>query len=176
MSYFIPESHKKYIIYTSNVMGKDIGNLMRQNLKFKKELISILRNCKFNAYYFQCDKLNFNKMFTFTLIDAPELVNIQCDYKTFDKQLKNTCKVCVFPNLSKNAILIAPNYKIGKNTGVDYRSVAHYFKTSRIPALMKLVEAIGDNIYEGCYLSTSGLGVHYLHVRIENTPKYYVDY
>ena len=157
-------------------MGKDIGNLMRHNIKFKKEFVSILRNCTFSAYYFQCDKLNFNKAFSFTLIDAPELVKIQCDYKTFDKQLKNTCKVCVFPNLGKNATLIVPNYKIGKNTGVDYRSIATYFKTAGMAALIRLVEAMGDNVYENCYLSTSGLGVHYLHVRIEDTPKYYVDY
>lgn len=169
--------HKKYATYTSNIKCADLKYHLMSNPKFRKEIINILKTSKFQEYLFQCDKLIPNKYFAFTLIDYPALSskNNLCDYDAFAEHFTNACKVCVFSNLGKNAILISPNYKNNKNTNTtDYKTIASYFKSASDTDLNRLLKTIGENVYEGCYLSTHGLGVNYLHVRIEKTPKYYV--
>lgn len=174
--------HKKHATYTSNIKCADLKHHLTSDPKFRKEIINILKTSKFQEYLFQCDKLNPNKYFTFTLIDYPALLKVSqnntCDYNAFAEHFTNTCKVCAFPNIGKNAILISPNYKNNKNTNTNitnYKTIASYFRSASDNDLNRLLKVIGENVYEGCYLSTHGMGVNYLHVRIEKTPKYYVD-
>lgn len=141
--------------------------------KFLNELIDILRNCKFDSYLLQCLKYEKGKFFTFLLFDCPMLnKRKETDFDTFDKYLDEEENV-IFENINKDCLLISPNYKV-LSEKYDYSNISRYFRTQTKKNLIKLLRFIFDNYQENMYLNTHGLGVNYLHFRLDNKPKYYI--
>ena len=90
---------------------------------------------------------------------------------------------CVFPSLSKGSILVAPMMKTDESTTNVYGHLASFVRrapTDQIISFWKLVmKTYIDRMYsedpEIIWLSTDGTGVAWLHVRLDESPKYY-DY
>lgn len=80
-----------------------------------------------------------------------------------------------FPNLSSDTTLVVPVPKKGKN----FINLFYFMKNaSKIQQqeLWKLVVKQAKTMlkkHKNIWISTHGLGVNYLHVRISNSPKYY---
>ena len=84
--------------------------------------------------------------------------------------------VSIFANLGKDATLVVPS-PISPDTA--YTHIAAFVRhapAEQVDALfMKLAnEVIASHVHsEPRWISTSGLGVYWLHVRIDSRPKYY---
>jgi len=156
------------ILYESKVMWKDVCNFMSKGKIFKDEFIDILKKCKFKGYMIKCNKYVNDKYFKFVIIKYDYLSYMQLDKETYKEYFKKEFNV--FPNISGDTILISPSPYDDKT---DYRSIGPYFRTSTKKTLYKLLECISKNLFEGCYLNTHGLGVSYIHIRIDLKPKYY---
>lgn len=118
-----------------------------------------------------------NRTFEFVLIDSPALVR-PVDPTAFDNQFrahKSDSSVIAFSNLSGDAMMIVPR---PINDVAVYGHLASFMRgapATQIDVLWKLVgETLAKRLNDSpVWLSTAGMGVSWLHIRIDDCPKYY---
>lgn len=161
-----------------------------------------LKQSPYAAFYFETRPVTaaqWNaKTFEFVLVDAPELhefATARPDATAFAEHFAS-CKdgaACVFTNLGKDATLIAPKpsvksdepssttitKSIQKNShkghlatfcrSADNEIVMETWKL----ALQTYVEQVKKQATRSLWFSTSGMGIAWLHFRLDQRPKYY---
>ncbi len=122
-------------------------------------------------------KFNENDTYEVTIIKTSSFEGRLADCTPFLSQVTNNEKFISFENLSKSAKLLIPNPNVFDNncrdlieflTNAERRDISVFFV--RIGSLID-EEISVDSSYR--YLSTHGLGVIWLHVRLDLRPKYY---
>jgi hypothetical protein len=116
--------------------------------------------------------------FEFVLIDSPMLARVTAEPAPFARQLGSTTDSCVmFPNLSGDAWLVVPRAIV---EGEHYAHLARFARGAPRAQVDEFLRIVGLTIArwwseraEPLWVSTSGLGVHWLHVRLDTRPKYY---
>ena len=101
------------------------------------------------------------------------------DKKEFQDHIKKSKNkyVTAFPNLSGDTMLVVPMPRNGKN----YATLKHFSDNAPAVQQKEFWKKVSDLAHQqmkkhkSVWISTHGLGVSYLHVRICNTPKYYFD-
>ncbi len=109
----------------------------------------------------------------FVVIDEPRLL-VPASAEDFAEHLDTHQHAVVFPNLGRDARLVVPV----PHDAADYAHLAAFLRTASDAAghaLWRTVaETMETRLCEGaCWLSTSGLAVPWLHVRIDSRPKYF---
>jgi hypothetical protein len=147
-----------------------------------RELVAdCVRAAPYEAFFWETPPVALNsrdRAFEFVLIDSPALARVAAEPAPFARQLGSTTDSCVmFPNLSGDAWLVVPRAL------TEYEHYAHFARFVRgapCAQVDELLRAVGLAITrwwseraEPCWVSTSGLGVHWLHVRLDTRPKYY---
>jgi hypothetical protein len=110
-------------------------------------------------------------------IKSDSLDRSSCDYGSFRTHIKksNDRNVVSFLNLSKKSLLVVPMPRKGK----DYSSLKKFIDNSSDNQQMELWKEVAyqvENLLKTnnkVWISTHGLGVPYLHVRLDLYPKYY---
>jgi len=118
--------------------------------------------------------------FEFVLLEAPGLTTVTADPNTFKEQFEseeNTEKVVVvFSNLGKDSHLVVP-----KPNGKKFPHILAFLHEGSREQQRELWRMVGLEYRKQVvsaggakkWLSTSGMGVYWLHVRIDCRPKYY---
>jgi hypothetical protein len=132
----------------------------------------------------------------FVLLDAPTLQQFArtADPSPFAERFRS-CTMssneqpvgCVFESLGRDAVLVSPRPNVGDSDRVNAAHLMAYLQTAPAEHRNSLWKTVGET-YLGAlreqqpqgsgddaprWLSTSGMGVAYLHVRIDRRPKYY---
>ena len=126
---------------------------------------SVLKNngeCKF------IQKFKTNKL-------LPKEQNI-FSFKEYIRKSKNKY-VISFPNLSGDTLLVVPMPREGKNyaTIKDFVDSAPIIQQKMFWKEVAILSRRQMKKHKNVWVSTHGMGVAYLHVRICNNPKYYFD-
>lgn len=118
-----------------------------------------------------------DRPFECVLVDSPQLAAVTADRRAFDEYFSGNGRegVAVFPNIGHDAWLIAP---VPVAAAEIYPHLATFVRRgppSQQQAFWGLVGATVTGQLSGrpLWLSTSGLGVYWLHVRVDTVPKYY---
>lgn len=149
--------------------------------EFGRFFTQILRDCPFEALFWECvpvDDKSKNRIFEFVLLDSPALARIDANSIAFDAKFSESShhQIAVFPNLGRNAILVAPK---PIEASIDhYAHLVHFLRKAGEEQIQNLWREVGlamqSVINENpTWLSTSGLGVYWLHIRLDTRPKYY---
>ena len=100
------------------------------------------------------------------------------NFSPFKSKFKITDQVKVFHNLRKDSLLIVPN--TNEASDQNFITLRKFLQTAPNSLITRFWKTIGETMIEQiskntdyCYLSTHGLGVLWLHVRIDQQPKYY---
>ena len=146
--------------------------------KFRDELNTA--SAEFPAYFWECVPVSSNtidKEFEFVLVNSGALNNIRQDYSSFQEHFRksNDNQAVSFASFSGDT-LIVPVPK-----GSDYKNISKFTDNASIRQWEALWQKVGEKMEENLinangaarWLSTSGLGISYLHVRIDRRPKYY---
>lgn len=163
----------------------EVINLWKSNSAFNHFFTNIINECIFTDYFFECPGITLHKLysqiFEFRLINHSKSFP-STDLTAFeDQKKKNKSKsILVFGNLSQTSILIIPNKK-QKSDFKIYNSIGNFLKGGTNKQINLLFSQIGvtlekllqDNHGKKVWLSTHGLGVHWLHFRLDFSPKYY---
>ena len=139
-----------------------------------------LSSCRFGACFWEHPPLTAADMDTdaeFVLLDAPALAGVQANYRPFSNHFPSRLSgdpVC-FPSLGHDALLITPGPAVGEQAGAHLLAFLRQAPRQSVLTLWKLVAKTVSQRLSGTplWLSTSGLGVYWLHVRIDSIPKYY---
>ena len=141
--------------------------------------------CKWqSAVFFECPPVSRSIAgqvpFEFALLAAPALDAIDADSLAFSEHFAacNTGDTIVsFTNLGGDAELIVP---CPGTKGAQYAHLASFMQTAPISIRTKFWETVSNRISASfsrsnnpVWVSTSGLGVNWLHLRLDAHPKYY---
>jgi len=163
------------------LLYSDVIRYWQEVAGFRKFFTALLASAPFEAFLWETrpvttDSLDF--AYEFVLVDSPVLNGVQADPVPFEKQIKSRMvdnNIATFSNLGGDALLIAP-CDIGPLCA--YSHIAAFVRNAEEAQQHALWISVGTALEEHIsekptWLSTSGLGVFWLHVRLDSYPKYY---
>lgn len=113
--------------------------------------------------------------FEFVVLDSPELVR-RPDQDAFSEHFDNAnAGIAVFQNLGGDATLIVP---LPLAHSSAYGHLAAFVRLAPEPQRHSLWQSVGQAMVrrigtKPVWLSTAGAGVSWLHIRLDDRPKYY---
>ena len=170
-------------------------HLLASNEHARDALNAAIAAIELDAVFFELPPVNVesqdNTPFEAYITNAPGLSGVMPDYDTFSVHMapehgNQPGSAVSFYNLGRDAVLIAPTAAtttIGDGAAaVGYphlAAFARHAERSQQHAFWSLVGKQALKMLEGrkepLWLSTSGIGVFWLHVRLDSRPKYYVQ-
>ena len=112
------------------------------------------------------------------LVESPHLTRVNTDPAPFREKfvsLSQGKEVITFENLGRDAELIVPCPVAAENVYAHLSSFVRRASESQKHNLFTtLAGALRNSINDRpTWVSTSGLGVYWLHIRLDSSPKYY---
>jgi hypothetical protein len=140
--------------------------------------VTWLAGVQFEAYCLETPPLGkqaLNEPFECVFVESPLLARIEADPLPFQEHFRASGGSVAFPSLGRDALLVAP---CPVNDSTSYAHLAAFLRSAskeEARQLWKTValgldDRLGDDLV---WLSTAGLGVSWLHVRLDSRPKYY---
>jgi hypothetical protein len=146
---------------------------------FRALFVRTLCDVPFKSYRWETPpitKSTSGRPFEFVLIDSPNLAAIP-DESAFADQFRKALNgdAVEFPNLGHDAILVVPTPKTSVSA---YNHLANFVRQAPDSQKHALWQLVGSAMIrrlseKPVWLSTAGAGVSWLHVRLDEKPKYY---
>ncbi|CAM9169441.1 unnamed protein product [Pylaiella littoralis] len=155
--------------------------------EFVETFVSSITDLPFEAVFWESIPVTRDtqdKPYEYVMVDSPRLAAVAADGSAFAAHLasgKGTNEVVSFRNLRKDARLVVP-CEAEQERGANYAHLATFVRTAPREQVVKFFGAVGEalemeiasrNDESPVWLSTSGLGVYWLHARLDAVPKYY---
>jgi len=158
-----------------------VMNLLQTDQSFRCFFVAVLADAPFPAYFWETPPVtnaSIDRDFEFVLVDSPQLDGIRTDERAFANQFakaKPGTSVIKFSNLSGDATLIAP---CCYGPMPAYSQLAAFTRMAPSDQQHELWTLVGATLEQQLgaqpvWLSTSGLGVYWIHIRFDAEPKYY---
>ncbi len=150
----------------------------QSDAEFRAQWIAGLRSVPFDAYAWECPPVtsdSASRTFECVFVRSPGLARMAPDAGAFSEHFSPGCAVATFDNLGGDAKLVAPCPRVAPS---DYAHLARFVATAPPAQHDAFWQAVGAamEIRLGAtpvWLSTAGLGVAWLHIRLDDRPKYY---
>jgi Family of unknown function (DUF6940) len=150
----------------------------RTSTPFRTFFTALLAAPPYQAYFWETppvSRATAGRAFEFVLVDSPELAGMAPEPSVFARHFTAGQAVATFANLGNDALLVAP---APEGPPKAYAHLAAFVQHAPAAQQDALWQAVGDAVagrlsIEPLWLSTSGLGVGWLHVRMDERPKYY---
>jgi hypothetical protein len=163
------------------ILYSEIIQLWQHNPDFRTFFISLLADAPFSAFFWETPPITdatVNQVFEFVLVNSPSLVNVQADPSDFARHFAAAGEnesVITFPNLGKDALLVVPCPQTSMS---PYCHLAAFMRKAPEHQQHALWQNVGSALEQRLnprptWVSTSGLGVYWLHIRLDSRPKYY---
>lgn len=144
---------------------------------FRTFFIGLLADAPFAAYFWETPPItqaNLERPFEFVLVDAPSLATVRAERRAFANYF-NKNPVIDFPNLGGDAHLVVP---CPQTPADDFAHLAIFSRSAPLGQQHHFWQRVGTAVTNlvgerPLWVSTSGLGVYWLHVRLDSRPKYY---
>jgi hypothetical protein len=164
---------------SSPVSYAEILRRWQQDADFRSRFIALLADAPFAAFRWETPPITTataNRPFEFVLLDSPGLAR-NPDADAFAEYLGEvaTDGVVAFANLGKDAIMVVPCPNGPLSAYGHLAAFVRQAPESQRHALWALVGAAMQRRLSSkpVWLSTAGAGVSWLHVRLDDRPKYY---
>ncbi len=147
---------------------------------FRRAFLDYLAKSEMVGFCFETPCLraaDLDRDFEFVLVDAPELDRPGPDPDAFAEHFaagSSPSSIVVFPNLGGDAQLVVPTPLVGPEAyGHLAAFVRHAPEAQREALLESVAEETLRRVGErALWLNTAGHGVAWLHVRLDDRPKY----
>lgn len=152
--------------------------LIQESEQFISFFIEILKSSPYKGFFWEVKPITSSSLaedFEFVLVNSSILPRLSPDTKSFKEHFRQNKSVHSFPNLGGDAQLIVPGPMSDTN---NYTHLANFVRHAPTDQIHLFWETVGKE-YEAKigdqrkWLSTAGLGVYWLHVRVDSRPKYY---
>jgi hypothetical protein len=154
---------------------------MRRDEAFREFLLGELRRAPFPAFFWEAPPITLATVarpFEYVVLAAPALDLAATDGRPFASQITRAGadeSVIAFPNLGGDALLIAPRCA---GPADWYGHLAAFVRSAPAAQQHDLLTLTASQAQEALsdrplWISTCGLGVLWLHVRLDSRPKYY---
>jgi hypothetical protein len=164
---------------SSPVSYAEVLRRWQQDADFRSVFIALLADAPFAAFRWETPPITTataNRPFEFVLLDSPGLAR-NPDAQAFAEHFSGTATggVVEFPNLGNDAIMVVPCPNGPLSAYGHLGAFVRQAPESQRHALWKRVGAAMQRRLgtKPVWLSTAGAGVSWLHVRLDDRPKYY---
>lgn len=156
----------------------EVVALWRTDRDFGDFWTEALRRIPFAGFCWECPMLTRERAhaaFECVFVDSPLLAREAPDPAPFAGHFGAGASVATFPSLGRDAMLVAP---CPGPPGSDFSHLAAFLASAEPAQARDLWQAVGAALDARLgdtplWLSTAGLGVAWLHVRLDSRPKYY---
>lgn len=152
----------------------------RDDAAFRDFFIAELAATRWPGFFWEMPPLEsavLSRPFECALIRSDALARMRADDRDFAMHLRGPETISVFPNLSGDAFLIAPrriaNVECYGHIAVFLRDAPREQQHALFRTLAREIEVRLAALPVRFWVSTSGLGVPWVHVRLDSYPKYY---
>jgi len=156
--------------------------LWQDDESFRALFISLLTDSPFAGFRWETPPITearADRPFEFVLLDAPRIERTP-DTRAFAEQFQSARggeRVIAFPNLGNDAVLVVP-LPTDQRLAADYVHLAAFVRRAPAEQVHELWRVVGAAMEarlgdKPVWLSTAGMGVAWLHVRLDSRPKYY---
>jgi len=150
------------------------------NAEFRIFTIEALGATPFEAFFWEMPPIrltSLDRAYECVVLDSPDLRESSPDPTAFSDQFRSggTDQIVTFSNLRGDAMLVVPRPLAEASA---YTHVARFFRFAPRAQQDELLRVLGTVVPtmlsdRPLWLSTAGLGVAWLHVRLDSRPKYY---
>ena len=155
--------------------------LWQRDAPFRAGFIGVLADASFGAYFWETPPITrqtATRPFEFVLVNGPALADSPPDADAFARHFQKAgtdADVAAFHNLGRDAVLVAPTPRARADV---YAHIATFSRNAPMDQQHAFWRAVGRVMSEHLtdrplWLSTSGLGIAWLHARLDTRPKYY---
>jgi len=177
----VPDGARYHVLKSGSPLSfGELFERLESDPDFADFYTQLLAGSGFPAFFWELPALTLSTLeqpAEFVLIHAPALSRAPVDASPFDDAFAAAGKASVvsFANLSGDALLVAPCPIAAPATYAHLASFVREAPASQIRQLWHCVaHAFAGAISETpLWISTSGLGVIWLHIRLDRFPKYY---
>ncbi|HSL46223.1 MAG TPA: hypothetical protein VK897_22505 [Anaerolineales bacterium] len=163
------------------ILYEDVIRYWRENPEFRDFYVSILKDSPFEAFFWENPPLtrsSITQAYEFVLVNSPHLSSVHADPRPFSQQFNSqpdSQNVIKFQNIGGDAELVAPRPIASESY---YSHFAIFLRQAPAAQVHELFVVLADTLKDKIgdkpiWVSTSGLGVYWLHLRIDQRPKYY---
>jgi len=153
-------------------------NLLKDSQRFRDFYNGYLADSRFEAFFWENKPVTLNTLkegYECNLVNSGFLAGRSPDPEAFSSYFKKDKPVVSFPNLGRDARLIVP---CPFSSHSVYTHIGNFVQEAPASQIREFWRTVGVEMLEHIsdkpkWLSTSGLGVFWLHVRIDEYPKYY---
>ena len=149
--------------------------------EFRDFFIGVLAETPFDTYFWETPPVTTKtsyRAFEFVLVKSPSLARMSPDAAAFAQHFnsaESNGQVTCFWNLGGDALLVAPTPRAPLTA---YTHLGAFTRAAQPPQQHAFWRAVGVAVADHLsdrplWLSTCGLGVGWLHARLDSRPKYY---
>jgi hypothetical protein len=159
---------------------REVIGLWHGSGEFRKYFTTLLSESAFDAFFWETPPVTtqtLDRPFEFVLIQGASLSGLRPDPSPFTSHFLSRPSegVLTFPNLGGDVVLVVPAPLADEDC---YTHLARFLREapgSQVDALWRCAGlAMRDRISSApSWLSTAGMGVSWLHLRLDSRPKYY---
>lgn len=157
---------------------------LRRDESFRVFFIDALKGTPFSGFFWEMPPIvtsTLNRPFEYVTIETHAFQSLAADPRPFISQLndhaRDSSSVVSFRNLGGDALLLVPRETAAAQA---YGHIGAFVRAAPIEQIHELLMAMAVNILsildsssQPLWVSTSGLGVPWLHIRFDRFPKYY---
>ena len=159
---------------------RDAARRLRADPAFRDALTAFVASCPHRAVFWECTPSSAaerDRPFRCVVVDSPTLARVRPAADPFPAELREAGLTATFPNLGGDAWLVVPARRADPE---HYTHLAAFLRGGPPEQVHALWRAVGEAVerwwaerQRPVWVSTSGLGVYWLHVRLDTRPKYY---
>jgi hypothetical protein len=158
-----------------------VVDALRSDAAFRDHLLETLASAPGTAFFWEARPVSASSLdtaFEFVTVASRLLAGTRADPTAFHEHLATAGinqAAAVFPSLRGDATLVVPTQQAAPDV---YGHLAAFVRGAPAPQRQQFLQAVGTALAQRIsaaptWLSTAGLGVAWLHVRLDSTPKYY---
>lgn len=152
--------------------------LWKSSEDFRLFYTQILREVPFAAFFWENKAISnrsLQQSYEFVIVGTEAFNGKKSNSKPFQSFFSTDNMVVCFDNLGKNARLVVPS---PNHAHESYTHLGAFIRNAPYPQIDVFWQQVGLEMEQGLnekplWLSTSGLGVYWLHARLDQAPKYY---
>src|SRR5688572_14000548 len=161
------------------VSFREVIELWKDSENFRKHFTGLLAQSSFDAFFWETPPVTsqtLDRPFECVLVEGRVLSQLKADPSPFMSHFTGTSEgVVAFPNLGGDAILVVPAPSVDQSC---YAHLARFLREAPSSQVDTFWRRVGLAMQERIssvptWLSTAGLGVSWLHLRLDSRPKYY---
>ena len=179
----LEDAVQKIVLYDgeTRLTYQDVIPLWKESPEFRNFYFSILKSASFAAFFWENPPVTtatLKQPYEFVLIESPQLAQITADSSPFQDRFNpgpSNETVITFGSLDHDAELIVPCPMAPHSLYTHFASFVQYAPDNQKHDLfIALANVLKDQLNDKpIWVSTSGLGVYWLHIRLDVKPKYY---